>query len=177
MLAYDIERQLSLAANVEQGGRSLHMRWLDGTIDKWSLSFRRGWNTAKVEAPRAVAVIVALVAAVILLPLAWRGWRDRMRVARVRRGNASASDATLLYNRMLQLLRRKGIEKPAWLTPQEFAQVVPDPQASALLREFTTVYNDLRFGNRQDAAPRLVALLQQLEHTPIRKPATPKQSK
>ncbi len=177
VLAYDIERQLSLAANVEQGGRSLHLRWLDGTVDNWSRSFRRGWDTARGEAPRAVAIIVALVAAIALLPAAWRWWRERVRVARVRRGNASASDATILYSRMLALLRRKGIEKPAWLTPREFAQVVPDPQASALLREFTTVYNDLRFGNRQDAAPRLVALLKQLEHTPIRKPATPKAGK
>ena len=31
------------------------------------------------------------------------------------------ADATLLYERMLQIARRHGYQKPAWFTPAEFA--------------------------------------------------------
>ena len=64
---------------------------------------------------------------------------------------------------MLVSLRRRGIEKPLWLTPAEFARIVPDPQTSALLQDFTAAYNDLRYGNRSEAAPKLVNLLDRLE--------------
>ena len=43
--------------------------------------------------------------------------RMRRRVERVRRGEASGADATLLYQRMLQVLRRQGYQKPVWFTP------------------------------------------------------------
>jgi len=40
---------------------------------------------------------------------------------------------------------------------------VKDPRAAALVGEFTNIYNALRFGNNHTAAPRLVALLDELE--------------
>ena len=49
----------------------------------------------------------------------------RRRVERVRRGEASVADATVLYLRMLRILKRRGYQKPPWFTPAEFAASLP----------------------------------------------------
>jgi hypothetical protein len=81
----------------------------------------------------------------------------------VRRGEAEASDATLLYERMLVLLQRRGFEKPAWLTPQEFADVLPASELALLVEDLTAAYNQVRFGGHRDAAPRMARLLRRIE--------------
>jgi hypothetical protein len=172
VLAYDIERQLSLVADAEQSGRSLHLRWLEGFAERWSVRLRSWADTGRQHAAPLVASIALSAFLLFAGPGFVRWWLAKIRLLRLRRGEASASDATILYRRMLSLLRRKGIEKTAWSTPGEFVETLPDARAAALVREFTSVYNDLRFGNRQSAAPRLVELLEQLENTPISKVRT-----
>jgi Domain of unknown function (DUF4129) len=82
---------------------------------------------------------------------------------KVQRGQGEASDATLLYQRMLRVLHRRGIEKPAWLTPFEFARVLQEPEISMLVEDLTAAYNELRFGGNPEAAGRIVGLLEKLE--------------
>ena len=60
-------------------------------------------------------------------------------------------------------LKRRGIEKPPWLTPMEFARVLPEPDLSILVEEFTAAYNALRFGGNPDDAGRIVRILVELE--------------
>ena len=72
------------------------------------------------------------------------------------------ADATLLYERMLRILKRRGYHKPAWFTPAEFAASLPAP-VRLPVAEFTATYNALRFGGRADAAPRLSVLIEELE--------------
>ena len=67
---------------------------------------------------------------------------------------------------MLTVLTRRGIEKPAWLTPFEFARVLQEPELARLVEDLTEAYNQLRFGGRADAASRMVQLLEQLEAAP-----------
>ena len=87
----------------------------------------------------------------------------RHRVQRLRRGEASVADATLLYERMLQIARRHGYQKPAWFTPAEFAASLAGSPLGIPVREFTAAYNALRFGGRTEIAPRLSMLLDELE--------------
>jgi hypothetical protein len=87
-------------------------------------------------------------------------------VLKVQRGEAEASDATLLYQRMLKVLKRRGFEKPAWLTPCEFAQVITEHEVAALVADLTSAYNELRFGGRAEAAGQMMVLLERLEATP-----------
>ena len=94
-----------------------------------------------------------------------RRLRMRRRVQRVRRGQASVGDATLLYSRMLQIARRHGYQKPAWFTPAEFAASLAGSPIGPPVREFTAAYNALRFGGRTEIAPRLSALLDELEQS------------
>ena len=88
--------------------------------------------------------------------------RMRRRVERVRRGQAVVGDAALLYQRMLHVLKRQGFQKPAWFTPVEFADSLPNGAMAAAVAEFTSAYNALRFGGRTAAAPRLTLLLDEL---------------
>jgi hypothetical protein len=89
--------------------------------------------------------------------------RIRHRVARVRRGQASIADATLLYQRMLYILKRRGYQKPPWFTPSEFAASLPPSQLGASVGEFTATYNALRFGGHTEAASMLSILLDRME--------------
>jgi hypothetical protein len=99
----------------------------------------------------------------VLGPRLVRLLRFRSRVERVRRGQATVGDATLLYERMLDLLKRRGYQKPAWFTPTEFAESLPPSQLGTTVTEFTVKYNALRFGRRTGVAPRLSMLLDELE--------------
>src|SRR5581483_8521681 len=90
-------------------------------------------------------------------------WKTRRRVQKVQRGEVQVSDATMLYQRMLKLLHNRGIEKPAWLTPYEFARVLQEPELSILVEDLTGAYNELRFGGNAEAAGRMIILLEKLE--------------
>jgi hypothetical protein len=89
--------------------------------------------------------------------------RMRQRVRKVRRGEGEVADATLLYGRLLELLRSRGYQKPGWFTPYEFARSLPDPELVERVDEFTRAYNAVRFGGRREMAARLSVLLEELE--------------
>ena len=104
---------------------------------------------------------------VMCAPPLLRLFRIRHRVERVRRGQASVADATLLYGRMLQIVKHHGYQKPAWFTPTEFASSLAGSPIATPVRDFTTAYNALRFGGRTEVAPQLSTLLDELEqHRP-----------
>jgi len=95
------------------------------------------------------------------------------RVRRLRYGQASVSDATALYERMLEILRQRGFQKPAWFTPHEFTASLPG-ETAILVEQFTSAYNELRFGGKLEAAPRLTLLLEELETGRTGIPALPR---
>jgi hypothetical protein len=164
VLNYNLDRQLILAAQMEDSSRMLGSRWLDrvkATVTRWKTA-----AAAWAGQYGVAALIVALLAAI-----AWRyfprlraWWRTLARVRQVQRGAARASDATLLYARMLVVLQRRGFQKPAWVTPAEFARLLPVSETATLVARFTAAYNELRFGGDCGAAPRMMQLLQSLEH-------------
>jgi transglutaminase-like putative cysteine protease len=165
VLNYDLDRQLILASRMEQSSRTFSLEGLD--------RFRNSLMTWKADsvnrvrahgAPFAVGLITAVVLFLLRRPvLQW--WRARQRVQKLRRGEVGASDATLLYLRMLAILRRRGVEKPAWLTPSEFVRVLPG-ETALLVEDLTAAYNDLRFGGDRSAAQRMMQLLDRLERQP-----------
>jgi hypothetical protein len=170
VLNYDLSRQVNLALNVEESGRMYGSRWLD----RLRLNLNRWGRAAAGSAGPYVGTLLGAAAALLAMRrygprlLAW--WAAERRVREVQRGAARASDATLLYARMLAMLKRRGFEKPAWLTPSEFARLLPASPAAALVADFTLAYNDLRFGGNTAAAPRLILLLAELEAAPAPAP-------
>ena len=111
--------------------------------------------------------VLALAGAVWIMfgPAIRRWWQRRVGVRRAMRGQGQPSDATLLYQRMLTQLSKRGIRKPSHVTPQEFAAALPEPAISELVCELTNSYNQFRFGGRRDVAVRMVQLLERLEQT------------
>lgn len=162
VVSYDLGRQATLADRMEQASRRVSLHWLDRAMalaSRWTLTglgrVRSGfWLLGAL----AFGVLAAWCA-----PRLWRAGRMRLGVWRLRRGRASVADATLLYRRMLKLMKRRGYQKPAWFTPQEFACSLPRSEMGVLVGQFTSAYNALRFGGRAEAAPQLSAFLEELE--------------
>jgi hypothetical protein len=166
VVGYEAGRQGTLADHMEQGARRMGFRWYDAFA-----ALQSGWKTYSGAVTRTAAIRAAMVAAAVLW--AWllgpplvRALRLRRRVDRVRRGQASVGDATLLYERMLRILKRRGFQKPAWFTPAEFANSLPPGPVGAAVGEFTVAYNAMRFGGQTGVATRLSLLLDTLEHRP-----------
>jgi hypothetical protein len=167
VLSYDLGHQAKLADRMEQASRRVSLRWLDRIFDmgdNWT-------STRKWLAQAGPWWLLALACGTVCAwsaPKLWRVWRVRRGVWRLRRGQVSVADATLLYRRMLKLLKRRGYEKPAWSTPYEFACSLPPSEVGMLVLQFTSAYNALRFGGQADAAPQLSLLLEELEARPGR---------
>jgi transglutaminase-like putative cysteine protease len=163
VVSYDLGHQATLADRMEQAGRRVSLRWLDRLFD-WGANWKphaRSWFLRSglwIFGALGVGVIAAWSA-----PKFWRAWRMRLGVRRLRRGKGSVADATLLYQRLLKLLKRRGYQKPGWFTPHEFARSLPPSEMSLLVAQFTAAYNALRFGAQTNAAPHLSELLDELE--------------
>jgi protein-glutamine gamma-glutamyltransferase len=166
VLNYNLDRQLQLASRVGESSRHVGLNWFDGV----GPALARGYQRTSNFVLRYGVVLFGVAMLAVLLQLfgrdGWRWWKSRQRVLKVQRGEAEASDATMLYHRMLKVLRRRGIEKPPWVTPFEFARVLQEPTISILVVDLTAAYNELRFGGNSEAAGRIVRLLEQLEAVP-----------
>jgi transglutaminase-like putative cysteine protease len=166
VLNYNLERQLQLASRVGESGRHIRLNWSEGPRF-WT---GHNWSDVRDFASRYGFVLFGGIALALLGKFlgrdGWHWWTTRQRLLKVQRGQGQASDATLLYQRMLKALRRRGIEKPVWLTPCEFARVLQEPELALLVEDFTSAYNELRFGGNPEAAGKIFVLLERLEATP-----------
>jgi hypothetical protein len=156
-------RQGTLAYRMEQSARHAGIRWFDTAASLRSVWERYGAGWARRFGWQALAWCAGLVALGIAAGPLVRLMRMRQRVERVRRGHASVADASLLYQRMLHILKRRGYHKPPWFTPAEFAASLPRTPLGDSVGEFTGTYNALRFGGHTEAAPRLSILLDRME--------------
>ncbi|MBI5280358.1 MAG: DUF3488 domain-containing protein [Candidatus Solibacter usitatus] len=166
VLGYDLDRQLTLAFRMEQSSRSFKLGWLG---EAWA-GLARNWQQAARVPARLYAAAAAALAACLLLALAspriarWAGRRVRRR--RLLRGLASRDDASLVYRQMLEMLRRRGYEKPPSATPAEFARLITGTDLARAVREFTDRYNALRFSAGRGDAAAVAALLDRIGQLP-----------
>ena len=159
VVGYDFERQITLAARMQESGRSLRFAWLGDA----AAQFETGVRAARAYVLQMI-ILFTLGAAAILYGPGWmRKLRGHLRLRRAQRGEAQSSDATLLYEQMLRTLERRGLQKPPWITPAEFSRVLPASELSLLVEDLTGAYNEVRFGGRCDAAPRMARLLRRIE--------------
>ncbi|MEP7363682.1 MAG: DUF3488 and transglutaminase-like domain-containing protein [Acidobacteriota bacterium] len=166
VMSYDLERQILIADRIGQNMRL--PAWTGQSPGQYAKSL---WKSlANAIDRRMVATLVFCAAAVWLVwsfaPRFWTLWLRRRRDEKLRGRAAGASDATLLYQRMLNALRRHGNEKPAWLTPREFARTLTQSPHAALVNEATEIYQELRYGAREQSAHRLLDLVTTLERSP-----------
>jgi hypothetical protein len=163
VVSYDLGRQLVLADRMEQSSRRFRLDWLDwasASASKWGIE-SRDW--LRRYGPAALLALAIALCALLLGPKLWRLVRMRQQARRAWLGRASMADATVLYTRFLEMLRAKGYTKPPWFTPTEFVRSLRSPELAALAEQFVAAYQELRFGGKTDAAPRLFLLLEELK--------------
>ncbi len=163
VLNYNLDRQLTLAAQMENSGRLFGTQWMDRLRLRTSMWKRTAADWGRRYGGLAVLLLAAAALAFRYVPRAWTWTKTLARVRQAQRGAARASDATLLYGRMLALLKRRGFEKPPWITPDEFVRFLPASETAALVASFTAAYNDLRFGGNPTAASQMIEALEALE--------------
>ena len=163
VVTYDLARQGTLAYHMELGAQRAGIRWFDTAA-----AVRSGWERyvagwARRHGWQALGWAAGLATLGFAAGPVVRLMGMKRRVERVRRGQASTADATLLYQRMLHILQRRGYQKPPWFTPAEFARSLPRTPLGDSVGEFTATYNALRFGGHAETAPRLSILLDRME--------------
>ena len=163
VVTYDLARQGTLAYHMELGAQRAGIRWFDTAA-----AVRSGWERyvagwARRYGWQALGWAAGLATLGFAAGPVVRLMGMKRRVERVRRGQASTADATLLYQRMLHILQRRGYQKPPWFTPAEFARSLPRTPLGDSVGEFTATYNALRFGGHAETAPRLSILLDRME--------------
>jgi transglutaminase-like putative cysteine protease len=163
VVSYDLGRQLVLADKMEQSSRKFRIDWLGwagASASRWEV--QAGAWLKRYTAAVLVAFAIGL-GSLLLGPKMWRLLRLRQQARRAWSGRASIEDATVLYARFLDTLRAKGYSKPPWFTPTEFVRSLRSPEIAAVAEQFVTAYQELRFGGKADAAPRLFLLLEELK--------------
>lgn len=168
ILGYDLDRQLSLAVQVGQSRR----RFSWAGWPQWWRTFRDS-TAPGTASPRLWLAFAGAALAVLLLYRQRACWMHRWRLAtgprKLRHGAAGPQDAALIYERMLVRLRKLGFEKPRWMTPGEFAACLPEGELAALVRRFTMLYQELRFGGNTTAAAGLARCIGLIESLPPRR--------
>jgi protein-glutamine gamma-glutamyltransferase len=151
---YDLGRQITLAAKLEERTRRIQQAWQWMDFSSWK---------ARAESYGAWMMGGVALAAVGLIVLR-RRFLPVLRWGR-KRGSTKGSEeeATVLYERMLRSLKRRGFQKPPWFTPWEFAITLPDSELGQCVTEFTNGYQALRFGGRRDGGRYLEILLERIE--------------
>ena len=64
---------------------------------------------------------------------------------------------------MARTLARRGVQKPAAETPQEFVRKIEDQRLREPVARFTEIYESARFGNSTEDAQRLPELYEAVE--------------
>lgn len=158
VMSYDLNHQMALASRMQEAGRS--MRFMD--FDDLALALKTGAREGVRYLSLLIGILALAIVGILYGPAAMAWWKRRRQARKIGGGLSDPSDATILYQQMLALLAKRGVQKPAWYTPVEFARVVKTPQMAPLVEEATAAYNELRFGGRRDAAPRMLRVLDQI---------------
>src|SRR5579863_3908718 len=115
VMNYDQDHQAALLARAQDARRRFRLPDFDEVAAGWGEVGR-----ASLRYLPAVGGGIAIGVLWLLLgPAALKWWNQRAHTRKVERGAGEPSDATILYRQMLDLLAKRGIQKPPWFTPVE----------------------------------------------------------
>lgn len=154
VVAYDNQEQRSLVRTFRQQTQTYLMRlsdWIGSTLSEanksWNeLSGREGYSK---QVNAGVTILIVLIAAIIVIFLIINfirylrrsGWRRRLGEWFRRNEESKIIE---FYSRMTCALKEKGLVRPPYQTPVEFAGALAMPEAMKI----TEAYNLVRFGRR-----------------------------
>jgi transglutaminase-like putative cysteine protease len=170
VVEYDLERQVDLVARIEQNSRTFHAgigAQIQRLLNWLSQAGEAAWLNSGPLSLGALCIAAVGLIATRRFGQVLGANRHRLRVSSA---SAAPTDATLLYSRMLQLLRRRGLKKPGWLTPGEFAAAAEsDAAMGGLVRQFTDEYYGLRYRHDHASGSRMLTLLDQMQKAASRR--------
>jgi len=167
VISYDTSHQNIIGQSMLSGTRSFWERsrhWAQlryARMLTWARTGQRRVGHAPAPWLGGSAVV-----AFLLLVLGNAGRILRMvRIRRLRTHPERSPDqaAAMWYQRMARHLARRGVQKSATQTPQEFVRVIEDERLRMRVGQFTEAYESARFGNSSDDALRLPELYEEVE--------------
>jgi protein-glutamine gamma-glutamyltransferase len=166
---YDLGHQLRLTQDAGRGSRELvsHAQsWAVGKYDAtlaWARKVQERIGLSAVKwGLRAFAVLLLVTLATSIPRLL--AFLRKFRLAR-RPERAPQMAASIWYQRMLRILARRGWQKSAAQTPEEFASAIRDEELKQRVTTFTEHYENARFGGSAEEASRLSEIYQEIKHT------------
>jgi protein-glutamine gamma-glutamyltransferase len=133
----------------EAGGKEWLRSWLD----------RRGGITFVF--PVAIALLLVLLRYDVLR-VAMQKVRLYLQLRAPETARANPQLASRLYTELLHVLEGRGLARRDSQTPLEFAMAVGEPSLASVVREFTQIYAQARFGGAPCDTLRLRGLLEQV---------------
>jgi transglutaminase-like putative cysteine protease len=133
----------------ETGGKEWLRSWLD----------RRGGITFLL--PVAIGLLLVLLRYDVL-HVAIQKLRLYFQLRAPETTRANPQLASRLYAQLLRVLERRGLARRASQTPLEFAMALGEPSLASVVREFTQIYTQARFGGAPCDTLRLRGLLEQV---------------
>jgi hypothetical protein len=169
VINYDFFHQRDLTRNVAFRSRDYVRnlrRWLHRQYDALVDRARRTQGRIQ-DSPRTWTLTVTGALALLLLLInarrLWRAWQRRSLAAAPRRAPRSA--ATIWYERLLHLLRRRGFPRAPTQTPAELLESVDDPALRRRVAQFAERYERARFGDSADDAAALPDLYEEIKNS------------
>jgi hypothetical protein len=156
VLSYDLRRQLTLALSVDK----LRTR-AQAALEAGAGAAKSTVDMVAAHVWSTVSLAVVLLGVTLTTVFWWKRRRKRRQVRRLL--NDSANEAQRLYARLVDLLERRGIRKPAWQTAGEFANSLPQPRLREKLTEFNSAYLAVRFGGDRSEIWKMQSCLAEIE--------------
>src|SRR5665213_992128 len=128
VMSYDQGHQAELLARAQDARRRFRLP----DFDELSLALKTRAREGVRYLLFLIGILALAIAGVLYAPAAMAWWKRRRQARKIGGGLSEPSDATILYQQMLDLLAKRGVQKPAWYTPVEFARVVKTPQMAPL---------------------------------------------
>jgi transglutaminase-like putative cysteine protease len=171
IINYDFSHQIRLARQVEQTSRNFQQEFLSHSDEFKRRAVRVSYLVEAWLMSHKLFMLLLMVTILAALVVTEKGgsmaeirflwlWKFGRRELAL-----SPRQATLSYQRLLKILRKKGFPKPAPLTPGEFAQSLAGTRLGSRVWEFTRLYNLLRFGQEKVPMARLRELLHEIRRT------------
>ncbi|MDC4224162.1 MAG: DUF3488 and transglutaminase-like domain-containing protein [Candidatus Manganitrophus sp.] len=139
IVRYSLRDQFALL----EGTRSQVGRFSEG-IGVWLFRARQSIERMPVFA--LLALLLGGIVVLSMIVLFRKGWGGRSGI----RGKSSKQGATVIYERMLRLLAKKGFKKRDDQTPLEFVEMVAQKEGWPIsaVKALTELYNETRFGGK-----------------------------
>ena len=166
IVSYDTSHQYAIAQTAFSGTRSLWENARTWARDHYEAMLRWARHSQdRVEhSPGRWAVIGAVITLLLLL-LGNLGRIARLLHEKWLHAHPERSPeqaATMWYRKMARVVARRGVEKPAGQTAQEFVKKIEDTRLREPVARFTAVYESARFGNSAHDAQRLPELYEEV---------------